>query len=44
MISPFWLMRHAAMGLGGLSVAALLILASGSLIDYYKSKDRTWKE
>jgi len=44
MISPFWLMRHAAMGLGGLSVAALLVLASGAFIDYHKSKDRTYKD
>ena len=43
MISPFWLMRHTAMGLGGLSVAALLVLASGAFIDYHKSKDRTYK-
>ena len=43
MISPFWLMRHSAMGLGGLSVAALLVLASGAFIDYHKSKDRTYK-
>ena len=43
MINPFWIMRHASMGLGGLSVAALLILASGTFLDYQKSKDRTYK-
>lgn len=42
--NPIWLMRHASMGIGGLSVAAILYLAAGGIYNYNRSKDRTYKD
>jgi hypothetical protein len=42
--NPIWLMRHASMGIGGLSVAAILYLAAGGIYNYNKSKDRRYKD